>query len=457
MTEMKSKNVREVALNLILRIDQSGGFSHLMIHHAIENEAVSRKDTALLTEIVYGSLERKLTLQYDLSRFIKQKKRIEPWVESLLLLSIYQMRYLNQVPTYAIINEAVIIAKKRGHKGIASFVNGVLRQADRKGKVDFSKIENKIERLAIETSHPQWLVERWVDQYGYERTYEMCMTNVDKKPLYLRVNRLKAQPKEVISLLAEEGVEAVLSSQANYGIMVRNGNVLQTSDIEAGLATIQDLSSLLASDFTEVKSGMTVLDSCSAPGGKATAMAEAMDNTGDIYAYDLHKNKTKLIKQNAKRLGLTNLHVSQADARHLQDKHDAESFDRILVDAPCSGLGIIRSKPDIKYSKTEADINNLSHIQFDILNGLAPLVKKGGKLIYSTCTVDRLENNDVIKRFLQENPQFVLDPSFTNEVKEKAWTDVLLTDEGLQIFPQSFNSDGFFVTRLMKLDEKNGE
>src|SRR5699024_10130873 len=188
---MGKQNVREVALDLLIRMEKAGSFSHLLITHAISDGKVSAKDEALLTELVYGTMERKLTLAYDLSRFIQTKKQVKDWVITLLQLSLYQLRYLDAVPVYAVIDEAVNIAKKRGHKGIASFVNGVLRNADRKGSPDFSPIENPVERLAIETSHPLWMVERWVAEYGWEITEEMCMMNITKKPLTIRVNTQK--------------------------------------------------------------------------------------------------------------------------------------------------------------------------------------------------------------------------------------------------------------------------
>src|SRR5699024_4563224 len=194
---------------------------------------------------------------------------------------------------------------------------------------------------------------------------------------------------------------------------------------------------------------MSVLDCCSAPGGKAGFLAEQMNNTGDVFAYDIHKNKTKLIAENAKRLDILTIHAKQQDAKKLQEIHDPESFDRIIVDAPCSGLGIIRTKPDIKYNKSMKDIEQLANVQKEILSHIAPLLKKDGKLVYSTCTIDTMENEQVVQEFLQTHPSFQVDPSFFQEVEKLKLTDVRVSPMGLQILPQSFNSDGFFVTRLI--------
>lgn len=453
---MGQQNVREVALDLLIRMEKAGSFSHLLITHAISDGKVNAKDEALLTELVYGTMERKLTLAYDLSHFVQTKKQVMDWVQTLLQLSLYQLRYLDAVPTYAIIDEAVNIAKKRGHKGIASFVNGVLRNADRKGAPDFSTIENHVERLAIETSHPMWMVERWIASYGWDITEEMCMMNITKKPLTIRVNTQKISRADLMEKLHEENIECVASSYSKYGIIIRNGNIFKTSIISDGLATVQDISSILAASFLDAQDHMTVLDCCSAPGGKATYLAERMHNTGKVFAYDIHKNKTKLIKQNAKRLGLDHIQVGNHDARKLDEIHKENEFERIIVDAPCSGLGIIRSKPDIKYNKSVTDIEQLSRVQTDILQQIAPLLKENGKMVYSTCTIDRLENEEVVEAFLRNNPAFKVDPTFFEEVRDMHLEKINISDVGLQLFPQSCDGDGFFVTRLVRVCNEDG-
>ena len=443
-------NIRHIALDLLLRIEKQGSFSHLLISNTLQKKKLTNVDEKLLTELVYGTLERKLTLDYYLEHFVQKRKKIEDWVWMLLRLSVFQIVYLEKVPEYAIINEAVEIAKKRGHKGVTSFVNGVLRNVVRNGVPDFSTIENPLKRLAIETSHPEWLIERWVTQFGFDVTEKMCKANLERKPVSIRVNRIRMTRDELIDKLQNQGISATFSKYTNDGIIIQDGNVLKTDYIDKGYATIQDQSSMLAVLSLQIEPNMKVLDTCSAPGGKATYIGELMNNTGEIYAYDLHQNKTKLIEKNAERLGLTNIKVGQHDARKLQSTHPEKSFDRILIDAPCSGLGVIRTKPDIKYEKELKDIEKLHEVQFSILEHVAPLLKDDGKLIYSTCTVEKLENDEVIKKFLSNNEHFEVDQTFLNETKQIAREDIAISEYGVQIFPHSINSDGFYISRIVR-------
>lgn len=445
---MKQKTVRETALDLLVRIDKQGGFSHLLISDAIKKQRIDARDETLLTEIVYGTTERKITLDFYLEAYIKKQKKMSDWVRTLLRMSVYQFAYLDKVPAFAIINEAVNIAKKRGHQGIASFVNGVLRNIDRNGLKSTADITDPVEQISIETSHPVWLVKRWADYYGIETAAAICKENMKRKSLSIRVNQLKTDRHTLLERLDDAGIEAVPSSILEEAVILEKGNIFKTDLLDSGEATVQDISSMLAAKAVEAEPGMKVLDACSAPGGKTTYIGEAMQQEGDIYAYDLHENKLNLIKKSAHRLGINNVNVQAQDARTLQTVHEAETFDRILVDAPCSGFGVIRSKPDIKYQKTEKDILQLKQVQHDILNQVAPLVKTSGKIVYSTCTIEKEENEWQVKAFLEKNEGFVVDETFLTEMK--GMDEVHLTEYGVQILPQSFHSDGFFITRLVK-------
>lgn len=444
------KNVREVALELLLRVEKSGSYSHLLINQVIEQGKVHEKDAALLTEIVYGTIERKITLDFYIQPFVSKQKKLQDWVRVLLRMSIFQLVYLDQVPSYAVINEAVEIAKKRGHKGISSVVNGVLRSFQRQGPPKLDSIQNQMERLAIETSHPTWLVSYWIKTYGYERTKEMCMKNNVKKPMYIRVNQLKTTREIVMEKLKNHGIEATPCHFVPDALKIVYGNVLKTGLLKDGYITVQDYSSMFASYCLDVAEGMTVLDTCSAPGGKVTYIGEMMHQIGNIYAYDLHKNKMKLIQNNAIRLGIDNITVAAKDARTLREEHENETFDRIIVDAPCTGLGVLRSKADIKYHKEEKDMEALQKVQIAILKEIAPLLKANGKLLYSTCTINTIENEAVIQAFLTEHTNFEIDKSFINMCKEMIGDAAQITEEGIQLFPQTLNADGFFITRLVK-------
>ncbi|MGG3956014.1 16S rRNA (cytosine(967)-C(5))-methyltransferase RsmB [Bhargavaea massiliensis] len=446
---MSKKNVRNLALDVLIDIEKKRAYSNLSLHHVIETNELSAQDVALLTELVYGTVQRRDTLDYYLQPFVKGK--IEPWVRLLLRLSLYQMVYLDRIPDRAVLFEAVEIAKRRGHRGIASLVNGVLRSIQRQGLRSFDEIQDDLERLAIATSHPLWLVRRWVEQFGLDATKRMCEANVLPPEQTARVNTTKATVSDVIAELKKEGIEAVPSTVVDVGVKMVKGNAAKTKAFQNGLLTIQDESSMLVAYALSPNETDVVLDCCAAPGGKTTHIAERMNNRGRIVALDIHDHKVKLIEQQAKRLGLSNIEAKQLDSRQAHTQFAAETFDRILVDAPCSGLGVIRRKPEIKYAKNEKDIAQLAEIQLNILRAVAPLLKRGGTLVYSTCTVDREENERVIAKFLDEHPQYERDQTLALRLPSSVAPYV--HDGMLQLLPHHVFSDGFFIATLKKKGE----
>lgn len=444
----KSQTIRSAATDLLTRVDKSGGYSHLLVDQVIKRNNYSSKDARLFTEIVYGTLQRRMTLEYYLSSFITKKRKIDPWVKWLLLLSIYQFHYLSKVPDHAVIHEAVEIGKQKGHAGIAKFVNGILRNIQRNGLPSLETINDPIERISIETSHPLWLVKRWEEMYGMDITRDMCEENNRRKKMTVRIQPMRTNRRQLIERLESDGLEAVPSQVSPQGIIITEGNILHHPSFKEGTVTIQDESSMLVSEILNPKENMTVLDACSAPGGKTTHLAEKMLDKGVIYAHDLHAKKVKLVEQKAKQLGLQSIKAEPSDARKLQEKYDKEHFDRILVDAPCSGFGVVSSKPDIKYHREYEDVRNLAAIQLDILSHVAPLMKRNGRMVYSTCTVDKEENEEVIRQFLNHSPNFEVDEKFFEELPDFLRNSHGRTEFGLQIFPQDLQSDGFFITRL---------
>lgn len=441
-----SKKVREVALDILLQVEKGGAYSNLLLHTSIENNDLPKKDIGLLTEIVYGTIQREDTIAYYLNPFVKNRKKLQQWVWVLLTMSVYQMEFLDRVPDHAIINEAVEIAKKRGHKGIASLVNGVLRSIQREGVPSISEIKDDAEQLAIGTSHPLWLVQEWIEQFGLEETRKICETNLLPPVVTARVNVMKTSVSDILEKYpnAEKGV---LSEDA---VVFEGGNIANKSEFKEGLLSIQDESSMLVARALGAKDGETILDSCAAPGGKAAHIAERMHNTGRIFAFDLHKHKVKLIKQQAERLGLTNIEAKTGDARRLQEIFQEEAFERVLVDAPCSGFGVIRRKPDIKKGKTKEDILHLANIQQSILNEVAPLVKKGGTLVYSTCTIEQDENSNVVSKFLEKHPEFEWETSIDLKKRLPEKTHPYIKEGSLQILPHYFLTDGFYIACLKR-------
>jgi 16S rRNA (cytosine967-C5)-methyltransferase len=444
----KKKNVREAAMDLLEAIEKNQSYSNLLLNSTIEKNKISSIDTGLLTELTYGTLQRKMALDYYLKPFIKNSKKLETWVLQLLRITLYQMVYLDKIPDRAAIFEAVEIAKKRGHKGISGMVNGVLRSIQRQGIPSLEAVSDPIERLSIETSHPEWLVNRWVSQFGFDRTKEMCEVNLTAPLQTARVNLTKTTIRECIEDLDEEGFLIEKSPIIPEAIRSLKGNLAFSRAYKKGMITIQDESSMLAAYALAPRENELILDACAAPGGKTTHIAETMKLTGGVISLDLHEHKVKLINENAKRLGLGNIRTIAMDSRNAGEQFNKEYFDRILLDAPCSGLGVMRRKPDMKYTKKEQDLYQLSTIQQNLLNSVSPLVKKGGILVYSTCTVDKEENENTVSQFLKDHPEFEMDTALKERMPEAI--KPLVTDGYLQIFPQDFGSDGFFIASLRK-------
>ncbi|WP_339249619.1 16S rRNA (cytosine(967)-C(5))-methyltransferase RsmB [Sporosarcina sp. FSL W8-0480] len=437
-------NVRDAALSILMEIHDNQAYSNLLLNRTIKKYAIEAKDRGLLTELTYGTLQHRMTLDYYLEPFVKGK--LDAWVRELLRLSIYQIVYLTKIPPHAVVHEAVEIAKRRGHKGIASTVNGILRSILRKGVRPIEDIKDDIERISIETSHPKWLIERWVKQFGQEEALAMAHENNHPARMTARVNILKTTVDEVLGELAKEGIEAEKGEVVPESIHTSSGSLANTAAFANGLLTIQDESSMLPVIALDVKPDMKVLDMCAAPGGKTTFIAEKMNNQGEVYAHDLHEHKLSLIESNANRLGIESIRLSSGDSRQLDSIYEPASFDRILVDAPCSGLGVIRRKPEIKYNKTEQDLENLTKIQEELLDTAYGLVKKSGIIVYSTCTVEYSENVGVVHKFLEKHPDMTTVP-LDSFVKNES---LAIKDNMLQVLPQHFGSDGFFVTAFRK-------
>lgn len=448
MTKKQEKiwvgNVRDAALTILMAVEKQQAYSNLLLHQTIEKYNIEDKDRALLTELTYGTIQYKMTLDYYLQPFIKGK--LEDWVLQLLRLSLYQIQYLSRIPDHAAVNEAVNIAKKRGHKGIAGVVNGILRSILREGVRSTEEIKDEVERLSIETSHPLWMVKRFISEYGFETTANMLRENNEPPVTTLRVNLFKRTVDQVLHLMTQEGYVVAQSEVIPECIYLYNAQAAKTTAFQKGFVTIQDESSMIPAYALQVEPGMTVLDMCSAPGGKTTHIAEKMKNTGKLIAMDIHQHKLKLVKENADRLGFSFIETVEKDGRKASEEYPEQSFDRILVDAPCSGLGVMKRKPDIKYTKNEKDFASLKPIQLNLLEEAYKLLKKDGLLVYSTCTVDREENEGTAKLFLEAHPDMQLQafPDVIKNIKDNQ------QDGMLQLFPQDLRSDGFFVSVFKK-------
>lgn len=447
---MWNGNVRDAALSILMAIEKNQAYSNLLLHQTIEKYDIEPKDRGLLTEITYGTLQHKMTLDYYLEPFIKGK--LDDWVRQLLRLSLYQIHYLDRIPNHAAVNEAVEIAKKRSHKGTAGLVNGILRGILRQGVRSTDEIEDPIERLSIEASHPHWLIKRWVEQFGFEKTATMAFENNVPPVHTVRVNTNRISVEEAIDMLMDEGIVAHQSELIPECLYIEKGQVAKTKAYQYGAVSIQDESSMIPTYALQIEPGQRVLDMCAAPGGKSMHIAEKLNGEGSLVSVDLHTHKVKLIADQATRLGYENVETRTWDSRELTNEYDEQSFDRILVDAPCSGLGVIRRKPDIKYTKKQEDFAALQKIQTRLLDEAYKLIKPEGLIVYSTCTIDEVENKGTVEAFLANHPDMMIEELTT---LPKALHH--LTSNGMiHIFPQDFNSDGFFVVAFRKRDSSKG-
>ncbi|WP_077615039.1 16S rRNA (cytosine(967)-C(5))-methyltransferase RsmB [Caenibacillus caldisaponilyticus] len=451
MADGDRRNVRAAALDLLLKIERDGAYSPLALHHAIETSGYEARDAALLTQIVYGTLQHRLTIDYYLSAFLNARNRTKAWVRELLRLSVYQFAYLDKIPPHAITSEAVAIAKKRGGPRVAGFVNAVLRRLIREGLPEVAAIEDELEREAVMFSHPAWLIDRWRKQYGRETARMICQANNEPPAVTARVNRLKASRDEVIAELKKSGIEAEKGRVSEDAIVIKKGKLTDHPVYINGKATVQDESSMLVARALGPQPGMTILDACAAPGGKTTHLAELMNDTGTVVALDIHEHKIGLIDRQAKRLGLTSVTAQALDARRAPAAFGPEAFDGILVDAPCSGFGVIRRKPEIKYQKSMDDVAAIARLQLELLNAVVPLLKKGARLVYSTCTIDQAENIGTAEAFCQARKDIVPDDTLWERLPEAVrrrghWKGRSMC----QILPHDFGTDGFFIAGFVK-------
>ncbi|MEX2460931.1 MAG: 16S rRNA (cytosine(967)-C(5))-methyltransferase RsmB [Paenibacillaceae bacterium] len=448
-------SAREVALEILTRVEQDKSYSNLLLNQMLQKHSLERVDAGLVTEIVYGTIQHLNTIDYYLNRFVaKGVQKLEPWVRALLRLSLYQVVYLERIPPHAIVNEAVNLAKKKGHQGISGMINGVMRNVIRqKEQLAIPSDLPFVERIALQYSHPKWMVARWMKQFGEETTVRICEANNTSPKTSARVNTMKHTQAEMLAILQQESVEAKPSELAPNGIIVeQGGNLAYTRWFIDGSITIQDESSMLVAEAVDPQPGMRVLDCCAAPGGKTTHLAEKMQDTGSVIASDIHEHKIALIRDQANRLKLRSIETVFCDALDLSKHYPAESFDCILLDAPCSGLGVIRRKPDLKWSKQELEISAITLVQNQLLNAVHVLLKPGGVLVYSTCTMEYTENQGMIAQFLQQHPQFTLETFPSKQLREihpKSSTAGML-----QILPDQYGSDGFFIARMRKNGSK---
>ncbi|RQD77818.1 MAG: 16S rRNA (cytosine(967)-C(5))-methyltransferase RsmB [Candidatus Syntrophonatronum acetioxidans] len=446
----KDIKAREVALNVLHEVDVKGAYLDLSLKRQLLKSNLGERDRALVTEICYGVIRYLLTLDWYMEKTAGRKiSKIDPMARNILRLSLYQLIYLKKIPAAAACYEGVEIAKKTGHKGQVKFVNGLLRGFLRKkGEAKFpAKEENPLKHLSIKYSYPSWMVERWASRFGLKECEEILECNNQRALLNVRVNTLKIRRDKLIEILEIEGIEAQEGFLPESLILKGVKSLSKLDSFKKGLFQVQSQSSMLVSRILDPQPGEIIMDSCSAPGGKASHLAQLMDNKGRIVCRDIYPHKVRLIKKNARRLGINILEPEVGDSRKISASSQ-DTFHRILVDAPCSGLGIIRRKPDLKWKRKLDDIRELSRLQKELLREASRFLKPGGILLYSVCTNEAEETEEVFQEFCQGNKNFA--PSdFSNILPEG-----LKVDGGgkgfLNLFPHRHGLDGFFIARWIK-------
>lgn len=430
------KNARQVAFEALNKIGRDLSYSNLTVDAFLQSSDLKASDSALVSALIYGVLERSYTIDYCLSRHLKQPiKKLKPQVLTALRLGTYQLLFMDKIPQSAAVNESVSLVRNNGCAFAAGLTNAVLRAIAREGLVLPDESDKNL-YFSIKYSFPLWLVKLFVDGYGEENAQGIMAACAGRPPLTVRVNTLKTTDDELISMLDAQGITADKTQVVGSLNLEKCGSVERISAFEQGLFHVQDSASQLCAAALDPQPGDTVLDLCSAPGGKAFTAAQLMKNSGRIIACDIHSHRLALIKEGANRLGITNLEVMKSDASvHNSDMPIAE---RVLCDVPCSGLGIIRRKPEIR-AKNPQDIDNLPSLQYNILNNACSYVKPGGRLVYSTCALNPKENEEVCRSFVSQHPEFsVVTPDFE-------CGDVFVRDGFTTLMPHKNGTDGFFI------------
>ncbi len=434
---------RELALRVLKEVDQKQAYANLALEQAFRQfgSDMEPKERALATELTYGTLRRLNSLDWILEQFVsKSLSKQTFWLRNILRLALYQIYYLDKTPGFAAVNEAVQQARKHGNPGAAKFVNGVLRSILRQ-KEDLSFPRHNLEEfMALEYSHPLWLVRRWVKQFGREEASALCQANNQAASLTLRTNTLKIDRAGLLQELKEAGWQVQESQYVPEGIIVQKALAPLTtiSAFKQGWFQVQSESSMLATLALNPKPGSLVLDLAAAPGGKTTYLAQLMQNQGEIWALDIYEHKLALLEENCRRLGVSCVRSFLQDAANLPWQ---EKFDYILADLPCSGLGVLKHRPDARWHKQEAQIKELASLQRKILEQGIQALKPNGILVYSTCTITPEENQEQIAGLLRDFPV----------LKEDALPLPMADGKSqIQLLPSVQGTDGFFIARLKK-------
>ena len=443
---------RAIAHKILLHIEQESGYPDRLLQSYLDRyDNLDPRDKGLITELVFGVLRWQGRLDSIISRFSSVKlKKINPVVKVILRTAIYQMLFLDKIPARAAVNEAVKLARESQPDYVVRFVNAVLRKVsdniESLKKVDETNLTAS--GIAEIYSHPKWIVDAWVKELGTEETAELCRANNKTPPTSIRVNTLLTTSENLAEELRRAGIEVQPCKYAPDALEVKKGhfNLQRLEAYEKGLFQIQDEASQLVAHILIPRPGERILDTCAGFGGKTSIFAQLMENSGEIMAVDLSPWKVAALEENLERLKIGIVGTLQTDVRKLNEMN-IKPFDRIFLDAPCSGLGVLRRKPDIKWKRRPGDVYRLSLLQRDLLDSLASLLRVGGVLAYATCTLLNIENSEVIESFLQNHPEFCIEP-ISDTIP---WMKVFARGPYFCSFPHRHGTDGFFAARLKRI------
>lgn len=432
-------NTRELILEILLEVIEKGNYSHLVIRSVLDKyQYLEKQERAFITRVAEGTIQTMIELDYIINQYSKVKvNKMKPVIRNILRMSVYQIRYMDSVPDSAACNEAVKLARKKGFSSLSGFVNGVLRNISRNPAVGLPNRErNPIEYYSVMYSMPEWIVELWMKDYGVERMQEILDAFAKEAPITIRTNLKKNTPEKLAEQLQKEGVtvrkvELPDLPSLDYAFVISDFDYLNAlPSFRDGLFYVQDISSMMVAELAAPKGGDYIIDVCAAPGGKSTHLAEKLQGSGMVEARDLTEYKMSLIEENIARHACGNMKAVQMDATVLDEASKGKA-DIVIADLPCSGLGVMRKKTDIKYKMTPEKMASLVELQRNMLHTVCNYVKEEGILLYSTCTIHRGENEENVTWFLENHPEFKL-----------------LSMQ--QIFPQEEFGDGFFIAKLQK-------
>ncbi len=437
---------RETAMKVLYAVHENGAYANVALVEAFREARLDDLERRFATELVYGAVKAGGTLDWLIRQYTKRPlRKMAPYVRAVLRLGMFQLFFLDKIPPSAVCNESTELMKKYGHIGTARFVNAILRTATREPeKARIVEGNDEAAYLSLVMQHPVWLLRRWIRFFGREETERLCMFNNSPAVLSLRANLLRTTRAALMERLREEGSEVRPSEWTPEGVLCTEHGALDVSlSLREGLFQVQDESSMQVAHVVAPKPGEFVIDMCSAPGGKTTHLAELMGNQGRIVALDIYDAKLTRLEENAKRLGISIIETKQLDARKAGNLFTGKA-DRVLLDAPCSGLGVLRRRPDARWRKSEEEIAHLPKLQRELLESAARAVRPGGVIVYSTCTIEAAENEELVRVFLAEHKEFALETTGAYLPLRSSKSNTV------QFYPQRDGIDGFFIARLKR-------